>query len=95
MAKEVLMSRRWIKLLSFLLIEKAKRLSFRHFVHNIFLGFCEDGRGVTEKVECLPGAWPVPQSSGGHLQAQSVAGSLMTQGWYYSMSIPSYALLES
>lgn len=85
------MPKRWIKLLSFLLIEKAKRLSFRHFVHYTFLGFCKDGREVTEEVEGFPGAWPVPLSSAGHFQAQSVAGSFMTQGLYYSMIIPSYA----
>lgn len=56
MAKEVLMPRGWIKLLSFLLIEKATGLSFRCFVHDTFLGFCEDGRKVTEKVEGFPGA---------------------------------------
>lgn len=92
MGKELLMPRGWIELLSFLLVEKAARLSFSRFVHDNFLGCCEDGRKVTEDVE----SFPVPQSSVGNFQAQSVAGSLMTRRWYYllSMSIPSYATLE-
>lgn len=56
MAKEQLMPRGWQNLLFLTVIQEATRLFFGHFVCDTFLGFCEDGRKVTEEVEGTPGA---------------------------------------